>query len=49
MKAIGPDDMEYYQTFTVEQLRKLAASKSPSHIVYGAMAAAELLRRGESI
>ena len=45
-KAIGPDDFEYYATFTEDQLRRLAASTSPAHIVYGAYAEAELIRRG---
>ena len=48
-KMIGPDDQEYYTTFTTEQLRTLANSTSPAHIVYGLMAAAELIQRGESV
>ena len=47
-KYIGPDDQEYYETFTVEQLRTLANSTQAAHIVYGLMAQAELLRRGLS-
>jgi hypothetical protein len=48
-QAIGPDDTEYYATFTTEQLRTLANSTSPAHIVYGLMAAAELIKRGEQV
>jgi hypothetical protein len=44
-QTTSPDSPAYYRTFTNEQLRTLAASTAPAHIVYGLMAAAELFIR----
>jgi len=44
-RTVSPDSPEYYATFTTAQLRTLADSTDPAHIVYGLMAASELILR----
>lgn len=48
MQTIETGSPEHMATFTVEQLRTLAASPRPEHIAYGFAAQLELIRRGES-
>ena len=45
-RTIDADSPEYMATFTIAQLRALAESKRPEHIVLGFAAQLELVRRG---
>ena len=45
-KLISTESPEYMATLTTEQLRTLAASKRPEHIVAGFAAECELVMRG---
>ena len=45
-KIISTHSPEYMATFTVEQLRALATSTDPAHIVPGFAAQCELVKRG---
>ncbi len=47
-KAISTESPEYMATLTVEQLRALASSANPAHIVVGFAAQCELIVRGEN-
>ena len=46
MKVIDADSPEYMATFTEAQLRTLANSTRPEHIVPGFAAQCELIKRG---
>ena len=46
-RTIDADSPEYMATFTIAQLRALAESKRPEHIVPGFAAQLELIKRGE--
>lgn len=47
MKVIDTNSPEYMATLTTAQLRTLAASTRPEHIVPGFAAQCELILRGE--
>jgi hypothetical protein len=46
-RTVSAESPEYMRTLTTEQLRTLAASTNPAHLVAGFAAECELVMRGE--